>query len=74
MHNGQKTNDVLEQNALADAALADNGRNLPLVDGQIHTLEHGIVAEALEHVIKLDQRHGHRRLTARTKSTHSRRP
>ena len=52
--------DVLEQDALARAALADDGGHVSLIDLQIHPVENGMVVEPLGHLLEFDQWRFHR--------------
>ena len=51
----QQTDDVFEQDTFAATALADDGRNLPLVDVQVDAPQHMVSVEGFGDVLKLDE-------------------
>ena len=50
--------DAAQHGALARARAADDGDDLAGLDRERDAVEHGVGAEALDHVVELNERHG----------------
>src|SRR5512134_2824942 len=53
-----QTVDAAKHRALSGARTADDRDDLASLDGKRDALEHGVGAVALDHVVKLNERHG----------------